>query len=75
MEYKVHSLLCDLKIHSVIWISGKVLKIFCNIGGVDDLKLSHNICGIGDLKLSRNIGGVNDLKLSHKGYKIIWCFK
>ena len=34
----------------------KYLKLFRNIGGVDDLKLSRNIRGIGDLKLSRNIG-------------------
>ena len=33
----------------------KYLKLFRNIGGVDDLKLSRNIGGIGDLKLSRNI--------------------
>ena len=48
---------------------GKYLKLFRNIGGVDDLKLSSNIGGIGDLKLSRNIV-VDDLKLSRKGYGI-----
>ena len=32
----------------------KYLKLFRNIGGVDDLKLSSNIGGIGDLKLSRS---------------------
>ena len=37
---------------------GKYLKLFRNMGGVDDLKLSRNIGGTGDLKLARNIGGV-----------------
>ena len=34
----------------------KYLKVFRNIGEVDDLKLSRNIGGIGDLKLSHSIG-------------------
>ena len=53
----------------------KYLKLFRNIGGVDDLKLSRKIGGIGDLKLSRSIGGVDYLKLSRKGYGRNHCFK
>ena len=62
--------ICDPKIHSVMWILRKLLKRFCNIGWVDDLKHSRSIRGIDDLKLSRNIGGVNDIKLSHSTWGI-----
>ena len=61
MECKVHSWYVILKFTLLYGYQGKHLKLFCNIGGVDDFRLSLNIWGIGDLKLPHNIGKADDL--------------